>query len=63
MSSSILCENNGFVMECALKLDRLDQTHVRDMIEWVLQPNSKLAGLEPSFYHVLSMQLSKCFQF
>ena len=57
MSCSVMCENNDQIMERALKLETLDQMHVRDMIEYVLQPNSKLAGLESSFYHILSRPL------
>ena len=59
LSASMLCERNVMFIERATKLDGLVQHHVKEMVEAVLQPNDKLAGLESSFYHILSKPLGR----
>ena len=59
MSAAMLCERNSVFVERAMQMEVSLQHEIRDMVEWVIQPNQNLADLDPCYHQVLSKPLGE----
>jgi hypothetical protein len=55
MCAGLFSEHSKLFLNRAATLDNRIQHDIKQMIEYIVQPNNSLRGLDSSFYRVLTM--------
>ena len=60
MCAGLFSEQVQFFLGSATTLDNRIQHDIKHMVEYVVQPNNSLRGLDSSFYRVLNLPFGMC---